>query len=446
MDDIYRVTPLKRRKGRVYIVQRIADRKQIGKSFDLKSKANAEVLKLSGMAAFKENKSAADGLKFIEAFKTFADAKVNESQADKGIRHTSARRYDTTFRLRIVKYLKGPNRINKDLMDEDVLLSEFSNTHMKSFLQKASDDGVPYKSLINAVKDIKCFLREANADGLNPNMSMITFKAFNYAYIQPKEHDLKYKKDTVLLDDEKIVEILTALRSSFGMNTDATNTFAIFCMLFLFGLRPAELSGLKKASVDFEKMQLHVKGTWITSEGGFQNKTKNKGSYRSIDIEPIDINNPTSGAAFKFLTQWLEYLEENHKYSIWLFPGIKGDGPLSYKYINSNVWKTYAKHGLADISVRKDGHIKINKSPLKGQPIKMFRHRKASQLIAAMNKYKNLDQNQVKTILGHTKFATTAEIYGNKVLTMNKKTRSELANSNELATNAGLISSIITKN
>jgi len=139
-------------------------------------------------------------------------------------------------------------------------------------------------------------------------------------------------------------------------------------------------------------------------------------------------------------------LEENHKYSIWLFPGIKGDGPLSYKYINSNVWKTYAKHGLADISVRKDGHIKINSSPLKGQPIKMFRCRKATHLIAAMNKYKNLDQNQVKTIVGHTKFATTAEIYGNKVIAMNKKTRSELANSNELATNAGLISSIITKN
>jgi len=439
MDNIYRVTPLNRRKGRVYIIQKIADRKQVGKSFELKSKANAEVLKLSGMAAFNQNKSAADGLKFIEAFKTFADAKVNESQADKGIRQTSSKRYDTTFRLRIVKYLKGPNRINTDFMDEDVLLSDFGNTHMKSFLQKASDDGVPYKSLINAVKDIKCFLREANADGLNPNMSMITFKAFSYAYIQPKEHDLKYKKDTVLVPDETIVEILTALRSSFGMNIDATNTFGIFCMLFLFGLRPAELSGLKKASVDFEKMQLHVKGTWITAEGGFQKKTKNKGSYRSIDIEP-------NGAAFKFLSQWLEYLEENHKYSIWLFPGIKGDGPLSYKYINANVWKTYAKHGLANITVRKSGHVKINSSPLKGQPIKMFRCRKATHLIAAMNKYKNLDQNQVKTILGHTKFATTAEIYGNKVIAMNKQTRSELANSNELATNAGLISSIITKN
>ena len=63
-----------------------------------------------------------------------------------------------------------------------------------------------------------------------------------------------------------------------------------------------EVSALKKASVDFEKMQLHVKGTWITAEGGFQNKTKNKGSYRSIDIEP-------NGAAFKFLNQEISLLK-----------------------------------------------------------------------------------------------------------------------------------------
>jgi len=40
-------------------------------------------------------------------------------------------------------------------MDHNVLLSEFGNKHMKEFLIAASDDGVPYKSLINTVKDIK---------------------------------------------------------------------------------------------------------------------------------------------------------------------------------------------------------------------------------------------------------------------------------------------------
>ena len=71
----------------------------------------------------------------------------NENQSDHGIRQASANRYDTTYRLRIAKY-----------MDHNVLLSEFGNKHMKEFLIAACDDGVPYKSLINAVKDIKYFL------------------------------------------------------------------------------------------------------------------------------------------------------------------------------------------------------------------------------------------------------------------------------------------------
>ena len=435
MEKIYRVTPL---RGK-WIVQRVSDRKTMHKPFRLKTEANDEVLRLTGMAAFEQNKGAAVGIKFIDAFKKFADEKLNEHQSNKGIRVASSKRYGITFRLRISKYLKGPNRIDKDFMDEEVLLSEFGNKHMKSFLMKASDDGVPYASLINTVKDIKYFLREANADGLNPNMSMTTFKADKFGYIKPKDHELMYGKDVTILDDEKIFEILTSLRADFGKSVDATNTFAIFCLLFLFGLRAAELSGLKKANVDFKQMKLHVKGVWITAEGGWLNQTKNRGSRRSIDIEQ-------NGAAYKFLTQWLDYLEVNHKYSIWLLPGIKGDGPLGYKYINANVWKTYAKHGLGDITVRKDGHVKIHSSPLKGSPTKMFRHRKASQLIAAMNKYGVLTQNQVKTIVGHTQFKTTSEIYGNKVLAMSEEARSKLAAANEKATNANLISGIISKN
>ena len=440
MDKIYRVTPKKHGKKKTWIVQRCADRKTI-QSFTLRSEANDEVLKLMGTAAYEKNKQnqAFDGgLKFIEAFKKFADDKLKEHQSDKGIRATSSRRYDTTFRLRISKYLKGPNKLDEDFMDEEVLLSEFSNKHMKSFLQKASDDGVPYATLINTVKDIKYFLREANADGLNPNMSMTTFKTAEYGYIKPKDHELIHGKDIVILDDEKIIEILASLRDDFGKSVDAANTFAIFALLFLFGLRAAELSGLKKVNVDFKQMKLHVKGVWITAEGGWLNQTKNRGSRRSIDIEK-------NGYAFKFLTQWLDYLETNHKYSIWLLPGIKGDGPLSYKYINAQVWKTYAKHGLADITVRKDGHVKIHESPLKGSPTKMFRHRKASMLIAAMNKYGELTQNQVKTIVGHTQFSTTAEIYGNKVLAMSKEARSKLAAANERATNADLISEVIDR-
>ena len=81
-----------------------------------------------------------------------------------------------------------------------------------------------------------------------------------------------------------------------------------FCLFFLFGVRASELSALKKANVDLKNMLLHVKGVYIPSEGGYLNQTKNRGSRRSIPIQ---------AHAAKFLTEWLEYLEENYKYSIY---------------------------------------------------------------------------------------------------------------------------------
>ena len=110
---------------------------------------------------------------------------------------------------------------------------------------------------------------------------------------------------------------------------------------------------------------------------------------------------------------------------------MKGDGPLGYKYINSHVWKAYAKMGLAEIEVRKDGHVKIIKSPLKHYPTKVFRHRLGSSLIEAMHKYNELSKNQVKRIVGHTQFSTTAEIYGNKLLRGTPEERAALARAKE---------------
>jgi len=436
--SIYRVTP---KRGK-WIVIRRSDRVTVSlKPFANKTDANNLVKELEAKDAFQENKInqvKVNGIKFIDAFRDFADAKKNEHQASQGIRQTSANRYDITYRLRILKYLAGQNRIDKDVKnDENVLLSDFGNKHMKSLLMKASDAKEPYQTLVNLVKDIKYFLREANADGLNPNMSMTTFKLDQFGYTKPKDHEKKYGKDIIILDDGKIVEMLTLLKKNFGKSVDATNQFAIICMLFLFGLRASELTGLKRANVDLKNLRLNVKGVWITSEGGYLNQTKNTGSRRSIEF---------GKAAFDFLSQWMAYLNEHHKHSIWLFPGIKGNGPLCYKYINANVWKVYAMIGLADITCKRDGHVIINSSPLKGQPTKMFRHRLASHLIDAMNKHDILSQNQVKTIVGHTKFATTAEIYGNKLLKMTNETRNELADAKEAATHSDLLSQVISQN
>jgi len=426
MDDIYRVTPLKRKKGKVYIVQRIADRKQVGKAFEKRSLAYEEVDNLMAKVAEQNGASNETGLTFVDAFKKFADWKKSQATGTSRFTKHSAERYDQEFRLRISKY-----------MDHKILLSKFNQLDMEEFLKAANDDGVPFKTLRKCVKDIKHFLRRQKAIGNKPCMDMIEFNILDYHYIVPNDDDLLFKREVELIDDEKIVEIIGEYYQNLWNDVDAANTFAIFSMLFLFGLRASELSGIKKSAIDFERSLLHIKGVYIPAEGGFLNRTKNRGSKQP---------RPIGDDAKKFLNVWLSYLEKNYKYSVWLFPSMKGDGPLGYKYINAHVWKAYAKMGLAEIEVRKDGHVRIISSPLKHYPTKIFRHRLGSSLIEAMNKYNELSKNQVKRIVGHTQFSTTAEIYGNKLLRGTPEERAALARAKEKATKANLLTKLIANN
>ena len=408
---IYRVTP----KNGKWIVQKVSDRSTVSPHpFTKKSEAEDCMFKL--IAA--DNKSTIQeqqgGQTVVEAFKEFASWKLDQSDESTRITDHSVKRYDTEYRLRISKY-----------MDHKVLLSNFNIKDMENYLDACKAAGVPFKTMRKSVKDIKHFLRRMKVLSKDPNMANEEFEILNYHKVVPHDDDLIYQKDVELIGDNKIKEILNEIFKGFGKDRHSTNAFGIFCMLFLFGLRASELAGLKKDCVDFDNELLNIKGTWINQT--YYNKTKNRGSRRKIEMDNDSI---------KFLNVWMEHLERNHKYSTWLFPGFKGDGPLSYKYINATVWKVYAKMGLAEIDVKRDGHVTIINSVLKGQPTKMFRHRLASNLISAMAANPLLDQNRVKSIVGHTQFATTEKIYGNKVI---NKDRKKVADAKAVANNNSLI-------
>ena len=68
--------------------------------------------------------------------------------------------------------------------------------------------------------------------------------------------------------------------------------------------------------------------------------TKNKGSFRSIDVDP---------KALKFLQWWISTVEKYKPKSNWLFPAFRGDRPISDKGISNTMWSTYAEYGLAKI-------------------------------------------------------------------------------------------------
>ena len=408
---IYRVTP----KNKKWIVQRIDDR-STASPHPFSKKSEAEDCMFQLMASDKKItiQEEQGGETVVEAFKEFAGWKVDQSDETNRITDHSMKRYDTEYRLRISKY-----------MDKKVLLSNFNIKDMENYLDACKLAEVPFKTMRKSVKDIKHFLRRMKAIGKDPNMDNEEFDILTYHKVVPHDDDLIYQKEVELIGDNKIKEILNEIFKDFGKDRHSTNAFGIFCMLFLFGLRASELAGLKKDCVDFDNELLNIKGTWVNQT--YYNKTKNRGSRRKIEMDNDSI---------KFLNVWMDHLEKNHKHSVWLFPSFKKDGPLSYKYINALVWKVYAKMGLADITVRKDGHVNIISSPLKGQPTKMFRHRLASNLISAMAGNPLLDQNRVKSIVGHTQFATTEKIYGNKII---DKDRKKVADAKAAANNNSLI-------
>lgn len=402
---IYRVTP----KNGKWIIQKTSDRTTVkveGSPFAKPTEAEAAMFKLLQSNQPKQP----EGMKFVDAFYKFAQMKLDLKNETNRVTEHSLKRYMTTYKLRIVPYI-----------DKSVLLSEFKLGHMEAFLKAAYDDGVPFKTLRNAVKDIKHFIKQANLRGWNVCRDMETFKIYDYHYVIPKDDSLILKKPTNVLSKEVCFKLImnayNAWRKSKNTDRDAAMRFAIFSLMFMFGLRASEMQGLKRSSIDLNARTLKVEGVWIVAEGGYVNRLKNLGSRRTLSLDDDNI---------KFFKMWFYYLDGFEKNNPFILPAIREDGPASYKYINAQVWKGYAEENLADITVRRDGHVVINSSPLKGHPTKTFRHRFCSTLMKAL-KDKDMDQNEVKGQAGHLKFTTTSEIYGDHLVDISKEDQERIA-------------------
>jgi len=418
MSKIYRVTP----KNGKWIIQRISDRATVSAKPFIKKTDAEDAMYAMEVSSQKSNKQ--DGaITFVEAFKKFADWKLSLHSDNARVDYHSLQRYDTEYRQRISKY-----------MNKDVLLSDFNIVAMEEYLDNCKAAGVPFKTMRKSIKDIKHFLRRAKAVGLEPNESMLAYNILDNLAVVPENDDEIYKKeiDINILDDQKVSEIIEDLYK--GMNAkdiNCTNIFAIFCMMFFFGLRASELSGIRLDAVDLNNRILKIQGTWRHHR--WRNKTKNRGSKRSIEIDDD---------AAKFLEKWMYYRMEYKPDNIYLLAG-KNNGPLSYQYIYDQIWKTYSQHGLAEIEYKKGGHVKVISSPLSGFPTKIFRHRFGSHMIAAMNSSPLLDQNRVKRLIGHTQFSTSAEIYGNKEIRGTAEERKALAVAKANANKSNIYSKIV---
>ncbi len=334
----------------------------------------------------------------------------------------------------------------------DVLLSDFDQLVMEKYLDNLLEAKVPYKTMVKSVAGIKTFLKRMAIEKENPCMDLIYFSiSKHYPKVLPRNNDLRYEPDVEMLEVSSVNDILKVYLKEAPTNPESAYTYALVSVAYMFGLRPGEILALKKANIDFDNSILQIKGSIV--DGKYLAKTKNRGSTRPIDLDQNQID---------FFHWWLGYLKNHsnyHKYSIWMFPGVHRfdlevkqtvteDHFLCYKTFRTLVWKAFARMGLADITIRRSGHAKVNKSIFKGNPIKQFRHRFCFDLHNAMNSSPLLTANYCKQSSGHTLFKTFADRYGNKKVRGTPEERSARADAKRIALKTDIVAvpKLITQN
>ena len=289
MTTQYRVTP-KRDK---WIVQRVCDRKQIGKPL---SKTDAKNFRDELIQKAPKETSE---IKVHQAYKDFAAWKDKQSGPTKKLGKKSTDVYEYEYRLRIVPFMN------------DKLLSDFKLLDMEDYLIKAFDAGVPYRTLKSSVNFFKTFIRRMKAIGNNPCEDILEFKVEEFNYILPKDMGSIKTPEVQMLMDQEVDNILKLYWKEAPTNPDSAATFALFYIMFSTGLRIAEVQGIKKACVDMKEKLLHIKGVFNPAEGGFIPQTKNAASLRPIGLDKNQLH---------FFSWYLDYLNKHYKHNVFLIP------------------------------------------------------------------------------------------------------------------------------
>jgi integrase len=391
-----------KRKG-VYVIQDYGNnRKQVRDKhnkkliFSNRTEAKAYCKELVGAVERKEIKLY-DRHKFLVKYKEYADFRVHNANQP-GSRDS-------------VTYVNGILSIfNKHLTPyfPDVHLDEVDGEVLEKFVAALKAAKVTYKTSKNLIGHIHTFLRWCMFKKYHHGFgSALEWKIGKHgsSYLLPDNDDELYEKETYVLTHEEANKVLAYVKSRKDLSRDDAVAYGFFCVLGFFGLRSSEIRGLKKTSFDFDKNIVSIKGAYH-ARTGYVNKTKNRGSRRVIPFTPRQAEH------FKWFANYMLELRPHNKY---FFPGARGDGPIGEYYSRKLVWKTYEAVGLAKLDWYTQANtkqVKVIDCKFKGEPTKTWRHFVALNMINNMEVL-GLTPNEIKQRIGHTRWTTTVDRYGN---------------------------------
>ena len=390
-----------RRKGQYVIQDYTNGRKQVRDKhnkklvFGNKKDAKAYAKELSGAIQRKEIKLT-DRHKFKDKFKEYADFRIynaNQPGCRDSIGHVNG----------ILSYYN--KYINPYFPDKH--LDEVDGEVLEKFVAKLRADAVTYKTCKNLIGLTHTFLRWCMFKKYHHSFgSALEWKIgkFGSSYLLPDNDDELYEKETYVLSIEEANKVLAYVKSRRELSRDDAITYGFFSVLANFGLRASEIRGLKKTSFNFENNTLSIKGSHHRT--GYVNKTKNRGSRRIIPFTPAQAEH------FKWFADYMQKLRPFNK---WFFAAKRGDGQISEYYSRRIVWKAYEAVGLAKVRWYNQSNTKqveILECKFKGEPTKTWRHFVATHMINNME-VSGLTPNEIKQRLGHTRWTTTVDRYGN---------------------------------
>lgn len=386
-----------------YVIQDYANgRKQVRDKhnkkliFSNRRKAEAYAKELTGAVERKEIQLT-DRHKFLAKFKEYADFRFYNA-------NQPGSRDSVTYVNGITSYY------NKYLTTyfPDIYLDQTDGPTLETFVAKLKAANVTYKTSKNLIGTIHTFLRWCMFKKYHHEFSSaLNWKIGKHGsnYLLPDNDDELYEKETYVLTNEEANRVLAYVKSRRELSRDDAMAYGFFTMLGCFGLRSSEIRGLKKTSFDFEKNTVSIKGAYH-ARTGYVNKTKNRGSRRIIPFTPRQAEH---------IKWFADYMEKKRPFNKYFFSGARGDGPIGEYYSRKLVWKTYAAVGLANIRIYNQANTEqyeVLDCKFKGSPTKTWRHYVALNMINNMEILK-LSPNQIKQRVGHTRWTTTVDRYGN---------------------------------
>jgi len=388
------------KKRNKWIVIRKGDRKQFGKPFTNKVDADrhkANLIRLAAVDQIVEKEHL-----FKPVYLKFAlEQKEQGNMLSSKLTRTNASAYLSVY----YNYIEPafPN----------IYLHQVDSPVLEKFVEAVYKLPKPatYKTARRVIEKIKRFLRYCLENKYHHNFqSALNFKLHTKLHLVPDDDELRFEKKTNVISPSEAAYILNFLYEKREEHIDFARGYIIFNILYHFGLRISEICGIRKSDVDLNARLLKINGVFDFKDNVYRNRTKNRASKRNLAI---------STDASLAIDWWLNYLKICSYGNDYLIPAKRGLNPLSSYKVRKIIYMVYERVGLAKINWIKSGNTiryQIISCAFRGCPSKTWRHLKGTQLIDNMPKL-NMTPNYIKKIMGHSRFSTTQDRYGNHIIT-----------------------------